>query len=483
MTKRPQHDPRLVRLFTEAMAYQASGNLKGALIVYKQVQSKFPSFADAWTNASVVLYELGRDNEALEMAIRAVELRPQCQHANSALASAQQRLGRIDEAAAHFLKAIECDPKHFPALTNLAGIYACKGKFAEALELQNMAIHAQPSHPVLWGNRGHTKMRDLDLAGAEADLNHSLSLDPTNPLARWNLAYVQLLQHRYEEAWPNFRARQFLSEWSGNKQFMNKPHWKGEPLNGRTLLVYTEQGYGDTLQFSRFVPRLSRFGGRVLFSIYKPLERIFKHTAGVDQLIIEGEALPNFDLVVPIMDLPVIFNIGKAALGPLPAPPLPEYEPLPELSRPGFKVGLVWAGNTAHTNDLLRSMSPRIFDELAGLSGIAWYGLQVPPADDPPRLPGFLDMSPRMADFVDTAQIAKQLNLIVTVDTSVAHLAGFLDLPAIVLLAYMPDWRWGLDSDSTPWYPSVTLLRQPAHGDWASVVAMLKERIKLMAGG
>lgn len=476
MTKNNSPPPLLVKLFKDAMACQARGDLAWALKLYAQIQAKFPSFADAWTNASVVLFDLGRDQEALKMAIRAVELCPQCQHANSALANAHQRLGSLGEAERYFLKAMECDPGHFPAMTNLAGIYANKGKFAEALRLQNMAISVQPAHPVLWGNRGHTKLRSMDLAGAEADLAHALSLDPSNALARWNLAYVQLLQNRFLEAWPNFAARKYLAEWSGNAQHFSKPHWRGEALNGRTLLIYTEQGYGDTLQFSRFLPRLKNYGGPTLLSTYRPMERVLKLMNAADQLIIEGEPLPEHDLVAPLMELPAILNIGPAEIAPLPPPTLPARETLPELATLGLKVGLAWAGNPAHTNDTHRSMSPSVFDELADLPGVAWYGLQKPPAAKPPGLPGFIDLSAHLGDFLDTAQIAAQLDLVITVDTAVAHMAGLLGLPAIVLLAYMPDWRWGL-GDGTPWYPSLTLIRQPKHGDWAGAMGMLKERI------
>ena len=475
----PQHDPLLIKLATEALAHQSRGNKSGALVAYKRIQRQFPDFVDAWVNGSIVLFDMGRAEEALSMAMRAVEIDPGNPHAHCALANAHQSLGRLGEAAAHFRKAIECDPKNAPALSNLAGICARDGNFAEALELDDRAVQAQPLNPALWGNRGHTKMRTLDMAGAEADLKQALELDSNNALARWNLAYVQLLQHRYREAWPNFRARQDLAEWSGNRQDFGKPHWSGEPLNGRVLLIYTEQGFGDTLQFVRFIPRLERYGGRCALLTYGALKRLLSDLPGIDSLALEGEPLPDFDLVVPLMELPVILNADSSDLAPVPPPALPDCPPLPELARPGFKVGLAWIGNPTHTNDALRSMNPRFLDKLADMDGIAWYGLQKPPSAEPPGLPGFIDLSPRMGDFMDTAQIARQLDLIVTVDTSMAHLAGFLGIPAVVLLAYLPDWRWGLNDEHTIWYPysDFLLVRQPAHGDWNGAVDLLRARI------
>jgi tetratricopeptide (TPR) repeat protein len=469
-------DPQLTKLFSEALFHQKQGNRSSALLAYRRIQRHFPDFADGWTNGSVVLFELGRFDEALTMAQTAVALAPENPSAHCALASAEQGLGLVQDAIAHFRHAIRLDPAHFPALTNLAGIHARRGEFLQAVELENTAVAANPSHSALWGNRGHTKLRMLDLQGAEADLGRALELDAANHQVRWNLAYVQLLQGRFREAWPNFRSRLELDDWTGNRQTFGRPSWRGESLDGRTLLVYTEQGFGDTLQFARFLPRLKEFDGRVLLQIYPPLKRLLAHVHGVDALLAEGEPLPDFDLVVPQMELPVILDASPTDILPLPPPTLPERAPPQEMAREGFKVGLVWAGNPTHTNDALRSIDPIALGELSDLQGVAWYGLQKPPAAEPPPLPSFMDLSAYMGDFMDTAHIANQLDLVVTVDTSMAHLAGFLGLSAIVLLAHLPDWRWGLEEKS-PWYPSLTLLRQPAHGDWRSVMGALKEEI------
>ena len=472
-----QPHPLLVQLFTEASAYQSQGNLHLALVAYKRIQRQFPDFVDAWTNGSIVLNDLGRSEEALEMALRAVELGPENPTARCALANAQQKLGNLDDASTNFQKVIQLDPNHVPALSNLAGIYNRQGLFVEAMALDDKATQLQPSDSALWGNRGHTKMRAMNLEGAESDFIKSLELDNNNALPRWNLAYVQLLQHRYHDAWPNFSARRELIEWVENKCNVGKPQWNGEPLEGRRLFIYSEQGFGDTIQFSRFIPRLRQYGGKFIFSTHWMLKRLLSGLPGVDDLVIEGEQLPEFDLAIPLMELPTILDVGLVDLVPLPPPALPEPQTIPELDRPGFKVGLTWAGSRTHTNDALRSMDPIHLDELADMEGIAWYGLQLPKATVLPNLPGIIDLSHHMNDFMDTAQLIRQLDLVITVDTSMSHLAGFLGLPAVVLLAFCPDWRWGATGSHTPWYPSLTLLRQPAHGDWKSVIGELKTLI------
>jgi tetratricopeptide (TPR) repeat protein len=487
MNQAPPH-PMLLQLFREALQCQLHGDKGLALVAYKRIQSRFPEFIDAWTNGSTILWEMGCYTEAHEMALRAVEINPENPAALCALANAEQFLGNIGGAIKNFQKAIQGDPAHVPALTNLAGIYNRNGEFEAALSLDDRAILSQPLRSELWGNRGHTKMRALDLAGAEADLRRALELDEKNALARWNLAYIQLLQNRYREAWPNFGARVELGEWSGNKKDFGQPHWGGEPLDGRTLLVYSEQGFGDTIQFVRFVPKIKDLGGRAILTAPRPLLRLLAYCPGIECLLDESAPLPEFDIVAPLMELPSILNLDIDSLAPLPPPSLPLGPEIPELGGQGankLKVGLAWAGSPIHSNDKLRSMDARLLDQLADIPNasqdIAWYGIQKPLGLLPPTLPGFIDLSPYMGDFLDTAQIVEKLDLVVAVDTSVAHLAGLLGRPGIVLLAYMPDWRWGLGLSTTRWYPSLALVRQPSHGDWEGAISLLKERIANMA--
>jgi Flp pilus assembly protein TadD len=471
-------DPVLVKLFAEAMSRQARGEWPNALLSYKRIQRQFPDFADAYTNGSIALFEMGRLGEALEMAARAVDLGPGSPSAHCAVANALQSLGRLDEAAEGFGEAIRLDCAHVPALTNLAGIRAEMGDFAQSLDLHGRAIQAKPDAPALWGNRGSARIKALDLAGAEVDCLYALNLDAGNGVARWNLAICRLLQDRYREAWPYFASH-------GTERGMGAPHWGGEPLDGRTLLVYTEHhGFGDTVWLARFFPTIQRqYGGRVLLLTFEPMRRLLDGLEGLDGLFVEGEPLPDYDLAIPLMELPVALDIDSSSLPP-PIKIHAEDGSAPALVADGFKVGLVWAGNQTHANDAHRSIDPRLFDELSDTPGaIRWYGLQKPPDTEPPSLPGFTDMSPHMGDFMDTARIVGQLDMLVSVDTSTAHVAGSLGVPTILLLPRLPDWRWGLASTRTHWYPSFTLLRQPAHGDWGGVMEALKREIGKAAPG
>jgi tetratricopeptide (TPR) repeat protein len=479
-------DPALVKLFKEGLACQSRGDLNAAVIAWKRIQRQFPDFADAWTNASTLLSEMGRSEEALDMALRAVELDPENPLAIYALASARLDLGCVAEAKMYLHSAIERDPRHFLSLAKLADIHAREGNFTEALRLYDRAIQIYPSLHILWLHRSKVKLMTFDMAGAEEDLLQVLKLDPNYTLAHMSMSYILPLQGRYREGWVHVNA---LYNASAENDF-GKPNWNGEPLDGRTLLIYSNNhqfgGFGDVIQFARFFPyikqNLCTCDGRLLLFTYGSLKRLMKNLPGIDGIFTEGEPLPDFDVVTPVDELPSKLNIDLLELPP-PTQILPECLPMamPELDRPGFKIGLVWAGSSSNSNKAIRDMSPVLFDELSDIPGIAWYGLQKPSAVEPPKLPGFIDMSPHMGDFMDTAKIARQLDLIVTVDTSMTHLAGSLGLPTIVLLPYLPDWRWGLNSQQTNWYPTVTLFRQPAHNDWKGTVSLLKQRIIKLA--
>jgi hypothetical protein len=259
-----------------------------------------------------------------------------------------------------------------------------------------------------------------------------------------------------------------------------KPMWNGGTLEGKTLLVYGGKyyfgGFGDHLQSVRLFPLLNaRCGCRLVYRTLGPLERLFAGLPSVDCLVVEGEPLPHFDATVSLWEMLSIMEVPQSELPPPPqmnaVPPPPVQDNGPKGTE--FRIGLTWCGGTYR-------YAPRIFDGLADIQGprrIAWYALQKPISPDPPRLPGIRDMSPHMGDFLDTAQLVRQMDLIVTVDTSMAHLAGSLGVPTIVLLLQtMPEWRWGLE-ETTPWYPTITLLRQPAECDWRSVMRELKIEI------
>jgi tetratricopeptide (TPR) repeat protein len=410
------------------------------------MQRQFPDFVGAWVNASVLLSETGRLEEALAMAERAMEVDDQDQSAIFALLVARIKLGLTE------------------------------GDFDE---LYDKSLSMELTSETMLIERGALRMQALDMLGAEADFRAALGAGLDNDFARLHLAIALQLQGRYLEAWPCYSEGAALGA-RYEPPDNTKPRWNGQPMPGRTLMVFTYfHGFGDAILFARYLPAIKAMtGGRVLLSVYEPLLRLLDGLPGMDGLFVQEKESPPYDAFITILELPIILRMDPSTVPPPTELRLPDAPTPPVLDRDGFKVGLVWAGNPVHTNDARRSASPRLFDALADIPSaerISWYGLQLPPDPEPPRLPNFMDMSPYMGDFLDTAQIVKHLDLLVSVDTATVHVAGSLRVPTILLLPFMPEWRWGM-GESTHWYGSVKLLRQPAR-NWESVVGPLKAEI------
>jgi len=473
-------DPQLAKLLTDAMSRQAQGDLGPALLYYRRIQKQYPDFLDAWVLASSLLHEMGRFDEALQAAEKAVELDGKNQVAAYALASAHLGLGRTDQAEAVLLDLIEAAPSHFQALIALSGIYNQKMMPAKSMEMFDRAVGLELTDPRLLAVRGDLRAMTMDLPGAEADLRAAMQLGVDDNALRMRLSCLLLNQGRYREAWRLFRPGMILAALFDYYNTGNQ-RWDGGPMQGRTLMVRTHpHGFGDVIQMSRFLPQVKeRSRARVLLSVYEPVLRLMRGVPGIDGLVVQEKDKPHFDAVINLMELPNLLDIESSELPPPVSFTLPDAVSMPELDRPGLKVGLVWGGNPIHGMDSQRSIGPRPLDALADMQGaerVVWCSLQKPPDQEPPKLPSLIDMSPRMGDFMDTAQIVRRLDLVVSVDTSTLHLAGSLNVPTVALLAHTPEWRWCL-GESTPWYPTVKLVRQQTRGEWGGVVEKLKAEI------
>jgi Flp pilus assembly protein TadD len=459
----------------EALAKQKAGNLGGALLVYRRVLSREPDHAEAWCSLGAVLHVLGRDGEALEACARALALAPLNPAAHTNLGNVLAATGDLDGAFASFRQALALDPRNLPATASFAGLLGRLGHLEEALVGERLALAMAPEDPDLNLNLCNTLMRLGRLLEAEAGLLAVLGRTPGLAKARWNLAYLRLLQGRFLEAWPDFGARLHVPLGLENLRGFSEPAWDGGPFRGRTLLVWIEQGLGDTFQFARYLPRVKALGGTVHFVAYAGLLELMDGLPGVDRLFSEHDELPPFDLQVPLMDLPALFRSTPADFPPpTPFRPAAGYAPPPALAAlleaPGRKGGLVWAGSPSHQDNARRSMDPALLAPLAGVEGMGWMSLQLGAAALPP-LPGLLDLAPALGSWSDTAHALARLDCVVTVDTAVAHLAASMGVPTHLLLPFFPDWRWLMAGRATAWYPAMTLHRQPAPGDWTSAVA------------
>jgi hypothetical protein len=311
----------------------------------------------------------------------------------------------------------------------------------------------------------------------------AITLRADYALAHWNLGLILLSLGDFQRGWAEYEWRWRRPEYARHDHF-KRPRWDGTQLGRRRILLHTEQGFGDVIQFIRFVPKVVERGGKVILACHSELRRLLSKIEGVQQWIDPGETLPEFDVHCPLMSLPKVFGTTVQTV-PGQAPYLAAGAELAERWRerveglPGRKVGLAWAGRPGHGNDRNRSIRLNQLEKLGIVAGVSFVSLQKGEAARQ-QTPGLTitDWTADLNDFADTAALIANLDLVIAVDTAVAHLAGALGKPVWVLLPFVPDWRWMLDREDSPWYPTMRLFRQPAIGDWETPISRIVEALK-----
>lgn len=352
------------------------------------------------------------------------------------------------------------------------------------------AIAMQPDNPCFYNNLGRL-LRDLGRTpDALPCYREALRLQPDYANAHWNLALALLACGEYPEGWQHFawRSRADLDAIL-DTQRQAPSNWQGESFVGKRLLIRYEQGLGDSIQLMRYLPLVKARGGTVMVEAPPALERLFGSLTGVDELVrtaSDGKPTTQFDCYVFAFDLPQIFNTDLNSIpqhGPYLSSPKPLFRAWQKrMGAGGFKIGVVWAGSAKHSNDRNRSCDLSHFTKLASMTNAECFSLQKGPAvanlhqshDHPIN-----DLNPYLNDFADTAAAIENLDLVISVDTAVLHLAGALGKAAWGLLPYVADWRWLLDRNDSPWYPSLHLFRQESPGDWTGIMARVHEQLQV----
>jgi tetratricopeptide (TPR) repeat protein len=389
-------------------------------------------------------------------------------------------LGQLDEAKAACERALSDNPDYALAHTNLGIVLDAQGRFKEAVAAHRRAIAANPDYA-----KGHANLAvALRIAGAldeaRAASQRAVALAPDDPEIRFNHAHVLLMNGELARGFEEFRWGRECESWSDGYPAFAEPEWNGEPLDGRTLLLYAEAGLGDSMQFVRYLPMVLDRGGPVVLQVQPGLVPLLRGMPGVN-VIARGEPLPHFDLHLPLIGLPRVFG---TTLDNIPAnvpylhadaAKLALWRGLLGHEEP-FKVGVAWSGNPSHKGDRERSIAASQLLPQLLIPGVRLYSLQKDlRAADAPAMAALgediVDLTPMLADFSDTAAAVACLDLIITVDTSVAHLAGALGRPVWTLLPYALDWRWMRDLEDTPWYPSMRLFRQRTPLVWEDAIA------------
>ena len=477
------------------LALRELGRLGEALASYDRAIALQPDYAEAHLNRAMTLRALRRPQEALASLDRGSGVPAIRAEVETVRGGVLNDLWRPEEALAALDRAIALRPDIEQSHVDRGVALTLLDRPAEALASFERAAVLAPDHTDPWSNRAAALVRLGRQPEALALLDRALALRPGDAVAELNKALLLLQAGGYGEAWPLFEARHRTVAGQAAARGFGRPQWRGEPLAGRVLLLHPEQGFGDTIQFCRYAmlaaARATAEGGRVILEAPPPLRALLATLPGGMQLVSQGEALPAFDLHCPLMSLPLAFG---TTLATVPAPARYLRADAARVARwapalaglPGPRVGLAWAGNPAIYTSRTRAVPLAALLPLLG-SGAGFVGLQkdVRPGDRTAleQAPGLRCLGPHFADYADTAAVIAQLDLVISADTSVAHVAAAMGKPTWVMLPLPTDWRWLLDRDDSPWYPTVQLFRQAIAGDWNGVVGRMRAALASLPGG
>ena len=472
--------------FNRGNALQDLERGEEALASYDRAIAIKPDYAQAYSNRGLALQDLKRLEEALASYDRAIEIEPDFAKVHFKRGDALQELKRVEEALASYGRAIAIEPDYAQAYLNRGNALRNLKRVEEALASYDRAIAIKPDYAEAYNNRGNA-LQDLKrVEEALASYDRAIEIEPDYGGAYWNKSLVLLLAGEFAQGWDLYEWRWKYEGAQLKKPNFSQPVWLGtENISGKTILLHAEQGLGDTIQFCRYAKLVKTLGARVILEVPKALLGLLSELEGVDELIEEGKALPAFDCHCPLLSLPLAFKTDLTNI-PSPRPYLAASsqktaewaQRLGAKSKP--RVGLVWSGSTGHKNDHNRSLAlqqllphlPDCCEYVSLQKEVREVDLQVLEGS------GIGHYERELKDFADTAALCQLMDLVISVDTSVAHLAGAIGKTTWVLLPYAPDWRWLLDRDDSPWYESVKLYRQDAGREWVSVLQAIEGDLK-----
>jgi len=444
--------------------------------------------ADAMSNIGLALHATGRFEEAVAHFRNALLLAPGHPEILYNLGNAHLELGLIDEALADYDEVLAKNPDHVGALVNRGNTLLRFNRPVEAMASYDKALVAMPGHQQILTNRGHA-LRRLDRpTQALADFEAALVRSVEFPEAHFEAAMTRLALGDFANGWKEYEWRWKTGAFAGKRRHFKAPLWLGDtPVSGKTILLHAEQGLGDTLQFIRYAPLLAGHGAKVVCEVQSELRALLSHFDGID-VVAEGEPLPAFDLHCPLLSLPLAFGTRIETIPasvPYLAVPAERLAYWRDRLPHGPRAGFVWSGSATHKNDLNRSIPLARLAALFGDPALRCFSLQSELRDADKEaldgLPSLVHLGGELRDFADTAAVISLLDIVVSVDTSVAHLAGALGKPVVILLPCAADFRWMRHRDDTPWYPTAKLIRQQAFGDWDSAILRLGDELGAIA--
>nr|WP_314861703.1 tetratricopeptide repeat protein [uncultured Undibacterium sp.] len=486
-------NPTAQGLFKQAYAFHQQGKIQQAKPLYEQIIAMAPELTDAYLLLGVIAQQMRDSQLAIRYFETVIQQQPKLAVTYCHLGVAQKSLQLFDQALKSYDQAIALDQRLPDAFYNRGILKAELRAYDAAILDYDAAIVLRPHYPEAFCNRGIALRQLQRFAEALTSYTQALVLKPDFADAQYNRGLCWLQLGDFAQGWSAYEWRwqcQGISA-SKNRRTFAAPLWLGEQdLAGKTIYVYSEQGLGDTLQFCRYIRVLKAMGASVILEVQAPLLSLLQQLEGIDQCIVRSESYPQMDYQIPLMSLPLACKTKELAAIPASSAYLKadqaksEYwqQRLGKLA--GRKIGLVWSGSAGHKNDQQRSLClanllsylPHQAKQTHYISLHKEYRAQ--DAELMRARPDILDFSAELHDFSDTAALCQALDLVISVDTSVAHLAGSLGKPVLLLLPWIADWRWLQDRDDSPWYPSFELLRQSRANDWSDVLAQLPTKIQ-----
>ena len=463
------------------LSHHKAGHLAEAERIYRQILAQHPNHPEALKLLGVLAAQVGKSDAGMELIRRAIQLKPDDAEAHNNLGVVLRNTGQFDEAIAAYRQAIRLKPDFAEAHNNLGSALVDVGELDEAIACCRRAIRLKSDSALLHGNLGNALKDNGQLEEAIAACRRAIELNADFVQAHWNYAWLLLTLGEFEEGWKECEWRLRMPQWIQLGRDFSQARWTGQEARGKTILLISDARFGDALQFIRYAPLVAARGATVLLECQGELAPLLKRVRGISAVFARGERLPTFDWQTPLLSLPLAFGTTlktiPADVPYLSAPPERIAQWAKRLAGDSlFKVGLAWAGSAGRD---VRSCPLATFAPLAGIGGVTFYGLQKGPQANQPVPPGLrlIQMGDELADFADTAALVSNLDLVISVDTSVAHLAGGLGRPVWTLISCNPGFQWLRDRTDSPWYPTMRLFRQPARGDWDSVITQVVEAL------
>ena len=468
-----------------AQQHRDAGRFREAETIYREILAQRPDHAESHHQLGLLAYHEGRHADAIEPLRQAIALKPGAWNFHTNLGAAFAALDRADEAIAAYLHALELEPDRAEIYNNVGIVYREQDRLDLALAALDRAIALDPRRAEFHTNRGAVLEKLGLFEAAIWSHRRAIEINPSFAEAHFNLATSLLVKGELAEGWDEYEWRWQCQGFQTRPSPYRQPRWDGGDPADQTILLCSEQGLGDTIQFARYASLVSERGARVVLGCPAALQSLLRAVPGLAEVVTDGTKLPPFELQAPLLSLPRIFG---TTIETIPAK-VPYVAADPEQAAawgaklaaraPAFNVGLVWAGHPQNRNDRRRSIPLGALAPLAAVPGVVLHSLQGgEAARQVERSPlELVDHEAERHDFLGVAGLVANLDLVITVDTAAAHLAGALAKPVWTLLPFAPDWRWLLGREDTPWYPTMRLFRQAVAGDWAGVLTRVANEL------